>query len=129
MFQMVGSDQDPAQLSSSLVLAGLVSRGSPTLLDTHPQVYHQWSSWSQSQHDDDDDDNYPQYDATVTKLDLAGGRLYRVTASKPNHEVGASRLLSFAKPAPAAAPAAPAANVWVLEDMEVSRVAQNFCNH
>ena len=44
MFQMVGSDQDPAQLSSSLVLAGLVSRGSPTLLDTHPQVYHQWSS-------------------------------------------------------------------------------------
>ena len=52
MFQMLGSDQDPAQLSSSLVLAGLVSRGSPTLLDTHPQVYHQWSSWSQSQHDD-----------------------------------------------------------------------------
>ena len=52
MFQMVGSDQDPAQLSSSLVLAGLVARGSPTLLDTHPQVYHQWSSWSQSQHDD-----------------------------------------------------------------------------
>ena len=44
MFQMVGvgSDQDPAQLSSSLVLAGLVARGSPTLLDTHPQVYHQW---------------------------------------------------------------------------------------
>lgn len=95
--QMLGSDQDPAQLSSSLVLAGLVARGSPTLLDTHPQ-----------------------YDATVTKLDLAGGggRLYRVTATKPNHEVGASRLLSFAKLAPAAAPAAPAANVWVLEDME-----------
>ena len=55
MFQMVGSDQDPAQLSSSLVLAGLVARGSPTLLDTHPQVYHQWALWSQSQYYDDDD--------------------------------------------------------------------------
>ena len=62
----------------------------------------------------------------MAKLDLAGGRLYQVTASKPNHEVGASRLLSFAKPAPAAAPAAPAASVWVLEDMEVRQLVQNF---
>jgi len=42
-------------------------------------------------------------------------------ASKPNFEVGAARLLSFAKPkalAPAPAPAPPAASVWTLEDME-----------
>ena len=36
---------------------------------------------------------------------------------KPNHEVGASRLLSFAKPA-APVKTAPKADVWTLEDIE-----------
>merc|ERR1712025_478494 len=41
-------------------------------------------------------------------------------ASKPNYEVGASRLLSFAKPPQpvAPAPAPTQASVWTLEDME-----------
>jgi len=43
--------------------------------------------------------------------------VFSVTATKPMHEVGASRLLSFAKPA--AVPAAPPkASVWTLEDMD-----------
>ena len=36
---------------------------------------------------------------------------------KPNHEIGASRLLSFAKPA-APVKTAPKADVWTLEDIE-----------
>ena len=41
----------------------------------------------------------------------------QVQATKPNHEVGASRLLSFAKPA-APVSTAPKADVWTLEDIE-----------
>jgi len=41
--------------------------------------------------------------------------LYSCTAAKPAHEVGASRLLSFAKKEPVAPPTA---SVWTLEDIE-----------
>jgi len=44
--------------------------------------------------------------------------LYTCSATKPAHEIGASRLLSFAKLAVTPSNPAPAANVWTLEDME-----------
>ena len=44
--------------------------------------------------------------------------VFSVTATKPMHEVGASRLLSFAKPAAAVPKEQPKASVWTLEDMD-----------
>jgi len=82
---------DPSRLSSSLILAGLSSSSDPTVLQS-----------------------FPSLEASLAKLKLSGGSLYLVTANKPNHEVGASRLLSFAKPA--AVP--PPASVWTLDDLE-----------
>jgi len=82
---------DPARLSSSLILAGLSSTSDPAILQS-----------------------FPSLEASLTKLKLTGGSLYLVTANKPNHEVGASRLLSFAKPATVPAPA----SVWTLDDLE-----------
>jgi len=51
------------------------------------------------------------YEASLAKLNITQGQFYLVKAAKPNHEVGASRLLSFAKPKPAA-------DVWTLEDID-----------
>jgi len=82
---------DPARLSSSLILAGLSSTSDPAILQS-----------------------FPSLEASLAKLKLTGGSLYLVTANKPNHEVGASRLLSFAKPAAVPAPA----SVWTLDDLE-----------
>ena len=82
---------DPASLTSSLILSGLSSTTDPTILES-----------------------FPSLEATLAKLKLTAASLYLVTANKPNHEVGASRLLSFAKPV--AAP--PKASVWTLDDLE-----------
>lgn len=82
---------DPASLTSSLILAGLSSSSHPTVLQSLPSL-----------------------EATLAKLKLSEAVLYLVTAKKPNHEVGASRLLSFAKPAVVPAPA----SVWTLDDLE-----------
>ena len=87
------SGADPASLSSSLILAGLSSTSQPTVLQS-----------------------FPSLEATLAKLNLTEATLYLVTANKPNHEVGASRLLSFAKPAAVPAPAP--ASVWTLDDLE-----------
>ena len=85
--------EDPASLTSSLILAGLSSSSQPTILQS-----------------------FPSQEATLAKLNLPEAGLYLVTAKKPNHEVGASRLLSFAKPAAVPAPAP--ASVWTLDDLE-----------
>lgn len=45
-------------------------------------------------------------------------KLVSVTGTKPNHEVGASRLLSFAKPKPVTPAPPPQSSVWTLEDVE-----------
>ena len=82
---------DPGRLSSSLILAGLSSTSDPAILQS-----------------------FPSLEASLAKLKLTGGSLYLVTAKKPNHEIGASRLLSFAKPAAVPAPA----SVWTLDDLE-----------
>lgn len=97
MVQAVSGDQSPDSLKSTVVLSGLTSSSSPTLLSS-----------------------FPGLETTVAKLGPV--QLYIHSASKPQHEVGASRLLSFAKPA-AAAPVVPApitngASVWTLEDMD-----------
>ena len=94
LVQILPSDQDPASLSSSLVLAGLTAVGPPRPLETLPGL-----------------------EETLAKLNMTSGTAFLVTASTPNHEVGASRLLSFAKPA-APVKAAPKADVWTLEDSE-----------
>jgi len=52
---------------------------------------------------------------------VEGGRLYSCSAAKPAQEVGASRLLSFAKKevvAPVKEVTPAAASVWTLEDMD-----------
>merc|ERR1712098_927532 len=68
-------------------------------------------------------ESLPALEATVSKLGKV--ELYIHSAFKPQHEVGASRLLSFAKLTPAAAAPAPtapatstASSVWTLEDMD-----------
>ena len=94
LVQILPSDQDPASLSSSLVLAGLTAVGPPRPLETLPGL-----------------------EETLAKLNMTSGTAFLVTASTPNHEVGASRLLSFAKPA-VPVKAAPKADVWTLEDIE-----------
>lgn len=91
--QIISSDEDPASLTSSLVLSGLTAQAPPEPLDT-----------------------FPGLGESLTKLHMSQGTAYQVRASKPNHEVGASRLLSFAKPA--VKEAAPRADVWTLEDIE-----------
>jgi len=93
--QCVRAGEDPASLSSSLILSGLTSSSSspPTLLQS-----------------------FPCLEATLAKLGLSQANMYLVTGVKPNHEVGASRLLSFAKPKSTPAPAP--ASVWTLEDLE-----------
>jgi hypothetical protein len=99
MLQAVSQGQNPESLKSTVVLSGLSSSSTPTLVPS-----------------------FPGLDATVAKLGPV--QFYQLVASKPQHEVGASRLLSFAKPAPAPtpAPAPPAAtngaSVWTLEDMD-----------
>jgi len=92
--QLLPSDQDPASITSGLVLAGLTAQGPPQPLQTLPSL-----------------------EESLAKLNMTSGTAYQVVASKPNHEVGASRLLSFAKPA-APVKAAPKADVWTLEDIE-----------
>jgi len=98
MVQAVSGDQSADTMKSTVVLSGLTSSSSPTLLAS-----------------------FPGLDATVAKIGPV--LLYLCTATKPQHEVGASRLLSFAKPA-AVAPVAPVTNggggasVWTLEDMD-----------
>merc|ERR1719347_1815003 len=88
--QCVKAGEDPARLSSSLILSGLSVSSPPPAL--------------------------PSLEATLTKLNLTEASLYLVAGNKPNHEVGASRLLSFAKPVPA--PAKQPASVWTLDDIE-----------
>jgi len=94
LVQILAQDQDPASLTSSLVLAGLTAQAPPQPLETLPGL-----------------------EESLAKLNMTSGTAFMVTASKPNHEVGASRLLSFAKPA-AAVKTAPKADVWTLEDIE-----------
>jgi len=101
MVQAVSGDQSADKMKSTVVLSGLTPSSSPTLLAS-----------------------FPGLDATVAKLGPV--QLYLCTATKPQHEVGASRLLSFAKPTAVApvAPVAPVTNggggasVWTLEDMD-----------
>ena len=76
MVTALAVDQAPDTLSSPLILSGLTVTSAPTLLTSHPNLTE-----------------------TLARLDMTYGQLYAVTASKPNHEVGAARLLSFAKPA------------------------------
>ena len=92
MVQAVQGDISSDSLTSTLVLAGLASSSSPCLLSS-----------------------FPGFEETVAKLGQV--QLYSYTASKPQHEVGASRLLSFAKPV-IATPVVAAASVWTLEDMD-----------
>lgn len=96
LVQAVSAGQAPDTVSSPLILSGLSVTSAPTLLTSYPNMAE-----------------------TLAKLNMSQGQLVTVTASKPNHEVGASRLLSFAKPAavPAPAPAA-AGGVWTLEDID-----------
>jgi len=88
--QCLKTGEDPASLSSSVILSGLQS-SPPTQLLT-----------------------FPSLESTLASLSLTEASLYLVTANKPNHRVGASRLLSFAKPAPVKPPA----SVWTLDDLE-----------
>merc|ERR1719370_1051590 len=83
-----------SSLSSRMVLAGLPSVSQPVQLSSDHSL------------------------AIATKAKTGEEvNVFSVTATKPMHEVGASRLLSFAKPA--AVPAAPLkASVWTLEDMD-----------
>jgi len=86
-----------SSLASRMVLAGLPSVSQPTQVSS----------------------DHPLALATKAKMGEGGVNVFSVTATKPMHEVGASRLLSFAKPA-AVVPAAaqPKASVWTLEDMD-----------
>lgn len=82
-----------SSLSSRMVLAGLPSVSQPIqVASDHPL-------------------------AIATRAKMGEVNVFSVTATKPMHEVGASRLLSFAKPAPVPA-AQPKASVWTLEDMD-----------
>jgi len=91
--QALPASTPPSSLSSMLVLAGLPSPSTPTALPLSSPL------------------------VTNTRAKLGEVTLYSIFVTKPRHEVGASRLLSFAKPAPAPAPA-PAAGPWTLEDMD-----------
>jgi len=99
MVQAVVGGTAPDSFKSTLILSGLTPTSSPTLVSSY--------SW---------------YDETVAKLGPV--ELYTYTALKPQHEVGAARLLSFAKPvavsstAPSNASVGGNLNVWTLEDMD-----------
>merc|ERR1712130_618729 len=103
MVQAVNEGQNAENLKSTAVLAGLTSSSNPIKATT---------------------ESLPALlEATVSKLGKV--ELYIHSAFKPQHEVGASRLLSFAKLTPAAAAPAPtapatstASSVWTLEDMD-----------
>jgi len=101
MVEAVPMGQNADKLKSPVVLAGLTPSSNPTLLTS---------------------ELFPSLDATVSKI--GDVQMYMHSASKPQHEVGASRLLSFAKLAPPAAaaptpaPATNGASVWTLEDMD-----------
>jgi len=86
--QCLAPDQDPSSLSSSVILSGLSSSAAPECLPS-----------------------LSNFDESLAKLNMSQGQFYLVKATKPNHEVGASRLLSFAKPKPVA-------DVWTLEDID-----------
>jgi len=87
------SSTAPSSLSSRLVLAGLPSVSQPNEIDaSHPL-------------------------ASASKAKMGEVDVFLITATKPMHEVGASRMLSFAKPA-AVPKAEPKASVWTLEDMD-----------
>jgi len=83
-----------SSLSSRMVLAGLPSVSQPVQVSS----------------------DHPLAIATKAKMG-EDVNVFSVTATKPMHEVGASRLLSFAKPATVPA-AQPKASVWTLEDMD-----------
>merc|ERR1719323_1650943 len=91
MVQLLPADSSPDTLASSLILSGLSVSSPPAVLES-----------------------YPQLSDSLNKMNMSQGQAYVVSATKPNHEVGASRLLSFAKPAAPVAPAvtAPAESVW-----------------
>jgi len=96
MVQAISGDQTPENTQSTIVLSGMVSSSSPSMIS-----------------------EFPCLEATVAKRGSA--QFFIHTASKPQHEVGASRLLSFAKPKAASLPPPPAngnSNVWTLEDMD-----------
>merc|ERR1712013_766416 len=101
MVEAVPMGQNADKLKSPVVLAGLTPSSNPTLLTS---------------------ELFSTLDATVSKI--GDVQMYMHSASKPQHEVGASRLLSFAKLAPPAAvaptpaPATNGASVWTLEDMD-----------
>ena len=95
MVQAVPEDKSPDTFTSTLVLSGLTPFSSPALQSS-----------------------FPCFEATVAKLGQV--QLYSYTATKPKHEVGASRLLSFAKPTAVPAPTAPVkaggvASVWMMD--------------
>ena len=91
--QALPTSSSASSLSSRMVLAGLPSVSQPIQVSS----------------------DHPLAIATTAKMGEVN--VFSVTATKPMHEVGASRLLSFAKPA--AVPAAqPKASVWTLEDMD-----------
>jgi len=92
--QCLSTTEDPASLTSSVILSGLSTSSTPQALES-----------------------YPTLEATLSKLNMSEAKLYLVKATKPNHEVGASRLLSFAKPKQTV-PEKPAASVWTLEDID-----------
>ena len=93
--QALPTSSSSSSLSSRMVLAGLPSVSQPVQVSA----------------------DHPLALATRAKMGEEVN-VFSVTATKPMHEVGASRLLSFAK-APAPVPAAqPKASVWTLEDMD-----------
>ena len=95
--QALPASSSASSLSSRMVLAGLPSVSQPIQVSS----------------------DHPLALATKAKMGEEVN-VFSVTATKPMHEVGASRLLSFAKPA-AVVPAAAEpkkASVWTLEDMD-----------
>jgi len=82
-----------SSLSSRMVLAGLPSVSQPIQVSSDHSL------------------------AIATRAKMGEVNVFSVTATKPMHEVGASRLLSFAKPATVPS-AQPKASVWTLEDMD-----------
>jgi len=95
LVQAVQPDLSPDTVASSLVLAGLTPVTAPAPVTG----------------------GGPGVAASLSAMQ-PGTTLYRATARKPQHEVGARKLLSFAKPAAAPAPSPAATSVWTLEDMD-----------
>jgi len=99
MMQAVVEGTAPDSFKSTIILSGLTPSSSPALVSS-----------------------YSCFDETVAKLGPV--KLYTFTALKPQHEVGAARLLSFAKPTVVSSPPPSSSslggnlNVWTLEDMD-----------